>query len=187
MTENNQQIQDTKPSDEQPIINPDTTETVKITKTAEIQRTGLDLLVNGILGFVPTAGMTRLLTAYIYDNPKELRPTQLLPKIGMTRENWYNWKTDKKFMEWWIQVQYDTIALKLPDLYRSLYERGQINDTAAAKLVIQRFDPEFRERSESDQKHTFPGYTPPAQDAINRSKQRESSIIEGKSDVVPEL
>ncbi len=55
-------------------------------------------------------------------------------------------------------------------------------DTAAAKIVIQRFDPRFAERSTQDQRHTFGGYEPAAAD---RSRERQRKALVDRAETSP--
>lgn len=57
-------------------------------------------------------------------------------------------------------------------------------DTAAAKIVIQRFDPRFTERNTTDSRHSFAGYEPAA---AARSEERQRKAIADQSQGPPVL
>ena len=142
------------------------TKKLRTTETADLEQRGIALLVAGIPGFSPSAGMINCAYHYIYENDDNKKPTDILTRIGLVKQNWYDWKENPLFLKWWESVQLETIRLQIPSLYRSLLKRGEISDTAAAKIVIQRFDKEFKERSEADNSHTFPVYSPEEQDYL---------------------
>jgi len=61
----------------------------------------------------------------------------------------------------------------LAQMYLSLLKRAGTHDTGAAKLIAQRFDPKYVERSSHDNKHAFAGYVPALADD-SRTRQRNA-------------
>jgi hypothetical protein len=180
------------PSPEPPIVNPDASQTtnnsVECKTIEEIQKTGVELLVKGLAGFQPTAAMIKCAYSYIYENDDNDSPTQVLENIGLHRSNWYVWKDTEKFLQWWFQVNYDTIALQLPDLYKNLLKRGKNNDTAAAKLIIERFDKDYKPQNSTENKVFIHSPEQAKEDmavAEELAKKRIDCVIKGENDEMP--
>ena len=152
-----------------------TAETIPETTEIEIKPEDADKLYSLIFGskqFSPSALMAQTLAEYITQEDN-LLPHQILKKNGRARENWYIWSKRKGFLDWWNGV-IDGVFSKqrLGDLYSALYRRGLNNDTAAAKIFLQRYDPKYTERSQQDQRLSFQGYEPAAEaDARDRMRK----------------
>ncbi len=156
-----------------------TAETIPETTEIEIKPEDADKLYSLIFGsneFSPSALMAQTLAEYITQEDN-LLPHQILKKNGRARENWYIWSKRKGFLDWWNGV-IDGVFSKqrLGDLYSALYRRGLSNDTAAAKVFLQRYDPKYTERSQQDIRGVFAGYEPTeAQDS--RERQRKALAV----------
>ena len=129
----------------------------------------------------PTALQTQLLYNYITDEEGRT-PPQLLRAMGNAPHMWWVWpKRHPGFLKWWNTIiEHTFAAYRLNDIYNALCRRGVKHDTAAAKIVIQRFDPRFTERSTQDSRHTFGGYSPPAA-ARSEERQRKALAEQGES------
>ncbi len=138
------------------------------------EQTNLYCLLFGRGDFKPTGNMCRLVVAFMADE-ENLSPMLILQKQGHAKWNWYKWQKEYPgFLKWWNTVIEDTIKDEhLSRLYLSLFKRALTHDTGAAKLIAQRYDPKYTERSQSDQRHSFQGYDPPAADE-SRERQRKA-------------
>jgi len=64
-------------------------------------------------------------------------------------------------------------------MYLALQKRAITHDTGAAKLIAQRFDPKYTERSSQDNTHSFQGYSP---SGASRSEERQRKALESSQD-----
>ncbi len=144
----------------------------------------LTTLLFGQDGFQPTAIMCRVAVDYIRQET-DLSPMQILEKQGHMRQNWYFWQRDHaEFMPWWNRVIEDIFKQEyLSGMYLQLLKRARTHDTGAAKLIAQRFDPKYTERTQQDQRHVFAGYEPALAD---ESRERQRKIM-AEQDIQPAL
>ncbi len=127
--------------------------------------------------FKPSTLQGRTLHLYLKDE-KGLSPGMLIKSQGSQYSLWYKWRKNKKFCTWWdAAITKVYTNERLFNLYNAMYRRALTHDTAAAKIIIQRFDLEFTERSSSDSKHSFPGFTPGNGNA-ERARERMAEAIE---------
>ncbi len=128
--------------------------------------------------------MCRLVVAFMADD-KNRSPMQILRDQGHAKWNWYKWQKEYPgFLLWWNIVIEDTIKDEhLSRLYLALHKRALTHDTGAAKLIAQRFDPKYVERSSQDQRMSFKGYEPAAADS-SRARQRKV-LAERASKLLP--
>lgn len=149
-------------------------------QTSEEFTPNIRTIIFGDPNHTPTATQTQLLYNYITDEEGRT-PTALLRAMGKTPENWWVWpKRYPGFLAWWNKcVNHVFSEYRLNDLYNALYRRGSKHDTAAAKIVIQRFDPRFTERTQGDQRHSFAGYEPKGADS-SRDRQRKALRGQGQ-------
>lgn len=133
--------------------------------------------------FTPTANMCRLVVEYIAQ-PEDLSPMQILKKQGHAKQNWYQWQQSHPgFLQWWNAVIEDVIRDEhLSGLYLQLMKRARTHDTGAAKLLMQRFDIKYTERSQQDNRLSFQGYDPPAAD---RSRERQRKALAEQAQALP--
>ncbi len=104
--------------------------------------------------------------------------TQIMIDNGHNPDLWFKWKIRYPGFEKWFNDSTTAVFKdKVPILWNALYRRAVLHDTQAAKLCIQRFDPDFTERSSTDSKHTFAGFTPGNAD---RERERMRKAIESK-------
>ena len=141
----------------------------------------LTLLLFGQGDFMPTANMCRLVIDYIRQD-EDLSPMRLLVEQGHSRQNWYLWQNEYPgFLKWWNRVIEDVIKEEyLSGMYLQLLKRARTHDTGAAKLIAQRYDPKYTERSQQDQRVSFQGYDPPAAED-SRERQRKALAKRGQS------
>ncbi len=146
-------------------------------ETQTIENTGPNVrsLIFGIGDYEPTLLQSQLILEYITDEEART-PPQILRAMGKAPESWWQWpKRHPGFLKWWNAIVEHVFAEhRLNDLYNSLYKRGRMQDTAAAKIVIQRFDPRFTERNQTDSRHSFAGYEPAA---AARSEERQRKAL----------
>ncbi len=133
----------------------------------------LTLLLYGDGEFKPTLLMAQCVMEYIRQDSDD-SPMTLLDKMGRARQNWYYWKKDYPgFSTWWNRVIEDVIKEEyLSGMYLQLLKRARTHDTGAAKLIAQRYDPKYTERSHQDIRGVFAGYEPTeAQDSRERQRK----------------
>lgn len=152
--------------------------------TAEQFTPSVRSLIFGSPNHEPTALQTQLLYNYITDEEGKT-PTALLREMGKAPEMWWIWpKRHPGFLDWWNTIIEHVFAKhRLNDLYKALHKRGVTHDTQAAKIVIQRFDPRFTERSQADIRGVFAGYDPPAAD---RSRERQRKVLAKQVESLPD-
>ncbi len=137
----------------------------------------------GIDDFRPSLLQCKALIAWL-DSPTADTPSVTIKNLGHNYHNWYIWQKQDGFQAWWNEcIDRSFQASDLRKLYKALLNRGLSNDTAAGKIFIQKYDPEFTERSSGDTRHSFAGFTPHDEqstaDAVERSRKRiESEAIE---------
>lgn len=131
-------------------------------------------LIFGSATFTPTQLMTQTLHDYLGDE-EGLTPQAILRKNGRSADNWWLWpKRHKGFTEWWNGIINNICSEhKIHDLYKALYKRGLSNDTAATKIFLQRYDKNYVERTQQDQRLSFQGYEPADADS-SRDRQRKA-------------
>lgn len=124
--------------------------------------------------YTPTQLQTQTLLAYLQDDQSR-SPAIILDKTGHSRDNWWKWLVRyPNFLAWWNRtIERVFTDQRLNDLYQALYRRGMQQDTAAVKLLMQRFDPKYTERSTQDHRVGFAGYEPAAADD-SRERQRKA-------------
>ncbi len=104
--------------------------------------------------------------------------TQIMIDNGHNPDLWFKWKIRYPGFEKWFKDSVHVVFKdQIPILWNALFRRAKTHDTGAAKLCVQRFDPEFTERSSTDNKHTFAGFTPGNAD---KSRERERKAIDSK-------
>ncbi len=64
----------------------------------------------------------------------------------------------------------------LTEMYLALQKRALTHDTGAAKLIAQRFDPKYTERSQQDIRGVFAGYEP-TEAENSRARQRKALAV----------
>ncbi len=138
------------------------------------EESNLYCLLFGRGDFKPTGNMCRLVVEFMADEENR-SPMQILRDQGHAKWNWYKWQKEYPgFLAWWNTVIEDTIKDEhLSRLYLSLYKRALTHDTGAAKLIAQRFDLKYTERSQADIRGVFAGYEPAAADD-SRERQRKA-------------
>ena len=142
-------------------------------KTAlKVDVEGLPLLL-GLGGFKPTVFQAQ--AVYLFLSQTDNQPIhRIVGEITYDASLWYKWKKRAGFMEWFDKVCHSTFSSdKLLDVHAAVYRRAMGNSPADAKLFLQRFDKNYTERSQSDQRHSFQGYDPPAADE-SRERQRKA-------------
>ena len=124
--------------------------------------------------FTPTGLMARLVVTFMAEE-ESLSPMQVLAKMGHAKWNWYKWQQEQPgFLDWWNTVIEETIKDEhLARMYLSLFKRALTHDTGAAKLIAQRFDPKYTERSQQDIRGIFAGYEP-TEAQNSRERQRKA-------------
>lgn len=162
-----------------------TTEIEAVTPDSKISLTeesNLYCLLFGRGDFAPTGNMCRLVVEFMADDQNR-SPMQILRDQGHAKWNWYKWQKEYPgFLAWWNTIIEDTVKDEhLSRLYLSLYKRALTHDTGAAKLIAQRYDPKYTERTQQDQRHTFAGYEPEADaDARERMRKALAKQVESK-------
>lgn len=162
---------------------------------AEQMTPNVRALIFGTPNFTPTQLMTQTLHDYLLDE-EGLTPQAILRKNGRADDNWWIWpKRHPGFLDWWNGIIEHYFAKhRLNDLYKALHKRGVTHDTQAAKIVIQRFDPRFTERSQADIRGVFAGYEP-SEAEDSRERQRKAlakpvdslPVVQGEEDDQPLL
>ncbi len=74
----------------------------------------------------------------------------------------------------------------LTEMYLALQKRALTHDTGAAKLIAQRFDPKYTERSQQDIRGVFAGYEP-TEAQNSRERQRKALVSQEAALPVVEL
>jgi len=144
----------------------------------------LTLLLFGNGTFKPTANMCRLVVGYIRQET-DLSPMLMLKEQGHARQNWYLWQQEYPgFLQWWNRVIEDVIKEEyLSGMYLQLLKRARTHDTGAAKLIAQRYDPKYTERSQTDSRHSFAGYEPAsAARSVERQRKALTEQAQGLQD-----
>ncbi len=135
----------------------------------------LTLLLFGQDNFEPTIIMCKLVIEYIRQDT-DLSPMLMLKEMGHARQNWYLWQQEYPgFLQWWNRVIEDVIKEEyLSGMYLQLLKRARTHDTGAAKLIAQRYDPKYTERTTTDSRHSFAGFEPAA---AARSEERQRKAL----------
>ena len=80
--------------------------------------------------------------------------TTLCEAIGISREAYYDWFRNARFVAWWGSEWERYFALRMPKVWRkvdaALGRPGSETNMAAAKLLAERFDKGFAPRSRQD-------------------------------------
>ena len=143
----------------------------------------LTILLYGYGDFEPTGIMCRVITEYMRQET-DYSPMQILERQGHRRQNWYFWQRDHPdFLTWWNKVIENVIKEEyLSGMYLQLIKRAGTHDTGAAKLIAQRYDPKYTERSQQDTRHSFQGYEPKA---AEDSRERQRKALAEQSQALP--
>lgn len=133
---------------------------------------GLPLLL-GMGGYKPTVFQAQ--AVYLFLISTENKPIhQIVGDITYDASLWYKWKKKPGFMEWFDKVCHSTFSTeKLLDVHAAVYRRAMGNSPADAKLFLQRFDKNYVERTQQDQRLSFQGYEPADADS-SRDRQRKA-------------
>ncbi len=145
------------------------------------ERENWSRLIIGDGNYQPTQLQTQVLFEYIADE-KGRTPSQILIDSGKCPDNWWVWpRRYVGFMDWWNSLIDNVMSnQRLHDMYRALYRRALTHDTGAAKLIAQRFDPKYTERSHQDIRGVFAGYEPTeAQDSRERQRKALAGPVPG--------
>ena len=128
--------------------------------------------------FEPTAAMLQALDAYL--NADE--PISRRQAVGATDHHptlLYTWLKKPGFDKWWSQA----VDRKIEDLHLSdvkkalLHSATKRHDTTAAKILLERYDKDYKPSSKLDIGHGFKGFTPPSRaDAVAYSKQKIKEV-----------
>ncbi len=142
----------------------------------------------GIGDFQPSLLQCRALVAWL-DSPTADSPSVTIKNLGHDYHNWYQWQKQPGFQDWWNEcIDRSFVASDLRRLYKAMLQRGLATDTAAGKIFIQKYDPLFTERSSTDARHTFAGYTPeaPADTAAALERSRTRALAGAQPAALPE-
>ncbi len=119
-----------------------------------------------------------------YESEDFLSLREVVVGVGACRQNIESWRRKKGFEEW-RQAAVRSLITKdgLERVHINLQaqaERGR--DSSIMKLYLQRFDPEYVERSSQDQRLSFKGYEPAGAD---RSRDRQRKVLAERAERLP--
>ncbi len=138
----------------------------------------------GIDEFSPTLLQCQALIAFAESTKNETVP-QILKQLGHDRTGWYRWQKQPGFLNWWNEcIERSFKASDLMRMYKAMLNRAIVHDTAAGKIIAQRFDPKYTERSSTDTRHTFAGYVPESPESVSAAIARSRKRVESQE--IPE-
>ena len=109
--------------------------------------------------FKPTAKMLAMLQAYMLLEPREV-PTNvaLAMAAGVHRCTVWEWQQNPTFREWWIGEVRKYTSSRVERIWGSMYQAAVGGDVSAAKLYIERFDPDYKpvKKTEQEVTHVLP-------------------------------
>lgn len=98
-----------------------------------------------------------LVAKYMRENGYDASITEACEACKIARRSYYDWFENPKFSKWWLEQANKHFELRLPKVQDALLRqagdpKAPKVDTAAAKLVLERFDKSYITRSRQDVK-----------------------------------
>ena len=160
------------------------------------QKTGLTTIRHelpkmfGVEGFQPTARMIEFAYAYRHmlekvgldEDMHVVSPAQLCRDgLGFSQSLYYKWQKKEGFQKWLQKVLNDWFGTTgLQSVYSAMYRRALQNSPQDAKMLLERFDREYKPQTSTE--HKLAGIRPPdeqtEQQAIEASKQRVKAVAD---------
>lgn len=133
-------------------------------------------------GFQPTANMISH-ALLVIENPDRLEKT-IAEELGIQQKNFSLWRHNPDYCRWYNSFFNDMASSRLlPNLYKALYNRAVVQDTAAAKILVERFDKDYKpQTSQTLQVDNFKPAENARQNSQERIKAIKAQIIENQTE-----
>ena len=151
----------------------------------QAQNTSLDkqefnhCLLFGVDDFEPTQAMSRLVMAWIEDEGGLSLLELMDKKLGIAKQNWYNWQIRKPGFKKWFAECLNRLsrADRNINVKNVLYYRAMQGDTTAIKTWLELNEPAYKPTTAQERTHSFAGYKPGQTTAELAEKSRQRKAV----------